>query len=311
MSPGAEVLVLRALGLGDLLTSVPALRGLRGAFPRERLVLACPRALHGLVRLWRLADEPLDVRPLGPIPRSFRSVEVAVNLHGAGPQSTNRLLERSPRRLIAFAHDDVPATSGMPAWDPGEHEVERWCRLLVESGIPADPRSLSLAPPTTGPRDSKPIVVHPGAASESRRWPADRWGAVGRALRRLGHEVLLTGSPQERGLAVDVGRRAGVPPDAVVAGRTSLVELAGIVGSARLVVSGDTGVAHLATALDVPSVVLFGPTPPSLWGPPARSRRHRVLWTGRTGDPHGSLPDPGLLEIGVADVLDAATELAA
>jgi ADP-heptose:LPS heptosyltransferase len=63
-----------------------------------------------------------------------------------------------------------------------------------------------------------------------------------------------------------------------------------------VVACGDTGVAHLASALRRPSVVLFGPTSPSRWGPPPLPI-HRVIWTGREGDPHADRPDPGLLEI--------------
>jgi ADP-heptose:LPS heptosyltransferase len=80
-----------------------------------------------------------------------------------------------------------------------------------------------------------------------------------------------------------------------------------VIGAAGRVVCGDTGVAHLATALAVPSVVLFGPTSPAHWGPPP-SPRHRVLWAGRTGDPHGNRPHDGLLDIQARDVL---AELAA
>jgi ADP-heptose:LPS heptosyltransferase len=95
----------------------------------------------------------------------------------------------------------------------------------------------------------------------------------------------------------------------VLAGRTDLMGLAAAVAAAGRVVCGDTGVAHLATALGRPSVVLFGPTPPSAWGPPPDRPRHRVLWAGRVGDPHAAEPDPGLLEIGVDDVLAALDRL--
>src|SRR5690606_16791225 len=107
-----------------------------------------------------------------------------------------------------------------------------------------------------------------------------------------------TGAPGERALASWVAERAGLGDDAVLAGRTGIAELAAAVASAARVVCGDTGVAHLATALRTPSVVLFGPTSPGLWGPPADRPMHRVLWAGRTGDPHAERTDPGLLEIG-------------
>jgi ADP-heptose:LPS heptosyltransferase len=74
------------------------------------------------------------------------------------------------------------------------------------------------------------------------------------------------------------------------------------------VVCGDTGIAHLATAFGTPSVVLFGPVSPALWGPPARPW-HRVLWAGGVGDPHARDPDPGLLSIDVGAVLEALNHL--
>jgi hypothetical protein len=56
-------------------------------------------------------------------------------------------------------------------------------------------------------------------------------------------------------------------------------------------------------------VVLFGPTPPALWGPPADRPWHRALWAGTGGDPHGRLPDPGLLAITAGQVLEALGDL--
>jgi ADP-heptose:LPS heptosyltransferase len=94
----------------------------------------------------------------------------------------------------------------------------------------------------------------------------------------------------------------------VLAGRTSLLELAAAVAAAGRVVCGDTGPAHLATAFGTPSVVLFGPTPPAEWGPPPGGP-HIALWAGRRGDPHAQAPDPGLLELGPADVAAALARL--
>jgi ADP-heptose:LPS heptosyltransferase len=115
--------------------------------------------------------------------------------------------------------------------------------------------------------------------------------------------VFLTGGPAEVPLAKHVARRAGLPESAVLAGRTNLGQLAAAVAAAARVVCGDTGVAHLATALGTPSVVLFGPTSPARWGPPPERPQHRVLWAGRTGDPHARDPDPGLLRIDAARVV--------
>lgn len=302
-----RLLVLRALGLGDLLTAVPALRGLRRAYPRHRIELAMPRALEPLAVHTGAVDAVVDAAGVGPLPAMVFGADLAVNLHGRGPQSHRRLLARGPERLLGFAHRDVPESADGPRWCDREHEVARWCRLLTESGIPADPADLGLRRPP-GLRDPALTVIHPGAASGARRWPPDRWARVAAAEWRSGHRVALTGSAGERRLCTAITRAAGLPSDASLAGQTGPMQLLRLVAAAGRVVCGDTGVAHVATAVGTPSVVLFGPTPPALWGPPP-DPRHVVLWRGTYGDPHATDPDPGLLGIGVDEVLDALAGL--
>jgi ADP-heptose:LPS heptosyltransferase len=296
-----RVVVLRALGLGDLLTSVPALRAVRRAHPGAHVVLAAPVGLSPLALHSGAVDEVVDTAPLAPLAAEVSGADLAVNLHGRGPQSTALLRRTAPHRLVSYGLPDGPE------WDRDEHEVARWCRLLQESGIPADARDLLLEPLPAEPPVRAAVVVHPGAAQVSRRWPPERWAQVARALVVAGHDVRLTGGPAEQPIAAHVARLAGIPGEHVLAGRTDLMALSSLVAHARLVVSADTGVAHLATAFGTPSVVLFGPNPPALWGPPADRRQHRVLWAGRIGDNFASVTDPGLLELTVEQVL-AATE---
>jgi ADP-heptose:LPS heptosyltransferase len=297
------LLVLRALGLGDLLTALPALRALAEAFPDHRRLLAAPGGLRGLVELTDAVEDVVDTAGLVPLAVAM-APDVAVNLHGRGPQSHRVLLATRPRRLLAFHHPEIAETVSSPRWRADEHEVERWCRLLVAHGIPADPSRLDVAPPPLpAPAAARgATLLHPGAASEARRWPAERWAAVARAETTAGRPVVLTAGLGEVALAHGIARRAGLGLDVVMAGG-DLVRLASSVAAAARVVVGDTGVAHLATALGTPSVVLFGPTSPAAWGPPPGRRRHRALWAGRHGDPHGSTVDPGLLAITVDDVL--------
>jgi ADP-heptose:LPS heptosyltransferase len=302
-----RLVVLRALGLGDFLTAVPAVRALAAAFPRHRRLLLAPAWIEPLAALLAGAvDEVVDVegrRAVPPeLPAPSHRADVAVNLHGRGPESHPALLAGRPRQVIAFQCGDVAG----PAWRDGEHEVARWCRLLDSSGIPADPAALDLDPPAGTVRHGA-TVLHPGAAAPARRWPTERWAAVARAERAAGRDVLVSAGPGEEDAARATAAAAALPPDAVRAGG-DLTDLARLVGGARRVACADTGVAHLATALGVPSVVLFGPAPPAEWGPPPERGRHRVLWAGRRGDPNGLAPDPGLLEIGTEAVV---AELAA
>jgi ADP-heptose:LPS heptosyltransferase len=295
------ILVLRALGLGDLLTALPALRAIRRGHPDEHLALATSAWLAPLVDHVGIVDELVTVDELAPIAYPS-SPDVAVNLHGRGPQSTRLLLDLDPTRVVAFAHPDVPDTAGMPAWTAHEHEVDRWCRLVSAAGWPADPTELDVVPPPPAAGLEGVTVIHPGASSPARQWPVERWAAVARRELDAGREVVVTGSSAEVPLARAVAASAGIDPGRVLAGRTDVLELAAVVAAAGRVACGDTGVAHLATALGTRSVVLFGPVPPSEWGPPPERPQHHALWAGRTGDPHAPHTDAGLLAIDVDDV---------
>ncbi|MCU1690254.1 MAG: ADP-heptose:LPS heptosyltransferase [Jatrophihabitantaceae bacterium] len=297
--------VLRALGLGDLLTAVPALRGIRAALPAHRVVLAAPARWGPLAALMGCVDA---LQPLPGIdatwPSDIGAVDVAINLHGSGPQSHDLLARLSPRDLVGFACPPaLPVGARSPAWSPDEHEVGRWCRLIDAAfGAVCDPADLRIArPPVPRVLPGPYAILHPGAASVSRRWPVERFAQVGAWLREQGVEVLVTAGPDEAelgsALAKAIGARsligAGIP------------DLCAAVSDAALVVCGDTGIAHLASAYGRPSVVLFGPVSPALWGPPPGGP-HTVLWDGDgTGDPHGGTVDPALLRIDVDRVLGA------
>ncbi len=299
------LLILRALGLGDFLTGVPAYRALAEAFPDHRILLAAPAVLGPLAALTGVIDELLTCGPLEPLPDGFPPPDVAVNLHGKGPQSHRILLTAGPGRMIAFESAEIPETAGAPHWRAGEHEVHRWTRLLREEGVPCDPTRLDLPVPEidVDPSLAGTTIIHPGAASRARRWPVERWAEVARSEMAQGRNVVVTGGPHERELANRLAALAGLPPGSVLAGSTDVLTMTAVVAGAARVLCADTGVAHLATATGTPSVVLFGPTSPSAWGPPPDRPWHRPLWTGTLGDPLADLTDRGLLQIQVEDVL--------
>jgi ADP-heptose:LPS heptosyltransferase len=299
------ILALRALGLGDLATAVPALRGLRAAFPAEPLALAAPAGLTPLIDLIGGVGPVVPTDGLAARCEDLPRPNIAVNLHGSGPQSHRLLQAADPGKLWAFANTGADHVDG-PDWTDDEHEVQRWCRLLRHYGVPADESDLGLAVPGLDvPRDV--TIIHPGAKSPTRRWPPDRFAAVARQLRVDGHQVLVTASADERPLAVRVAARSGLGARAVPV--TGLAELASLVAHARLLISGDTGIAHLANAYATPSVTLFGPMSPTRWGPPDRPY-HRALWHGTRSEPgdRPGPPHPALLAIGAEEVLAAAAE---
>jgi ADP-heptose:LPS heptosyltransferase len=300
------VLALRALKLGDLLVAVPALRALRRGFPGHRLVLATTGWLAPVVDLTGCVDELLPVSGLEPL-RGMAHPVVAVNLHGAGPESNRVLDALNPARHIGHqGHGWIG-----PKWTDDLHERARWCRLLTAHGIRADADDLYLRAPLVPSPAPGAIVLHPGAAYGSRQWPVDRFAAVARGLKELGHRVVITGTNAEHPRAAEVATAAGVPWADVFTGKLGLSGLAALTAAARLVVSADTGIAHLSYAYRTPSVVLFGPAPRAQWGPP-RNGPHIVLTdeSVRDGDAFAHDPDPALLAVTAEQALTAAAGLA-
>jgi ADP-heptose:LPS heptosyltransferase len=306
-APGGrpQLLVLRALALGDLLVAVPALHALRRAFPGHRLLYAAPAWLAGVVGLVG-GYELLPVAGLDdPLPFGAGDVDVAVNLHGKGPRSSE-LLQAIGSRIVLQHRGSF---GDGPEWIEDMHERDRWTRLLQWHGIDADPLECRLLPPPAPTNFPGATVIHVGAAFASRLWPADRFAHVARHLSAGGHHVVFTGNAAERDRALGVCRLAGLSESTVLAGRLDLTAFAACVAAARLVVSADTGAAHLASAYARPSVVLFGPVGPERWGPP--SGPHVVLTRPelRLGDPFADRPDPALLAVSADEVLAAAERL--
>ncbi len=160
-------------------------------------------------------------------------------------------------------------------------------------------------------------VVHPGAGATIKHWSTEGFGRVCRTLKvEMGMDVAITGSASEVELARAVAEASGVEV-AVLAGRTSLKELAQLMARASLAVGIDAGPMHMAVALGTPSLQLYGPTDPGLYGPWGNPRRHRFLRAPFPCHPCGQLdfarPDPEggpcMLAIPVEDVVDEIAQL--
>ncbi|HLZ36868.1 MAG TPA: glycosyltransferase family 9 protein [Mycobacteriales bacterium] len=304
-----SVVVLRALpGLGDLLCAVPALRALRHALPGAHLaLLGLPAARAVLAHVGPYVDEVLDAAGWPGLPESplrdpgetlaglgaaqRRRFDLALQLHGSG-LVTNPLVS-----LLGAARTAGSYLPGQWCPDPetfvpypaDQPEVRRLLAVVTHLGAPARGEHLewrvseadrgearALLRDALGAPDAAYAVVHPGASTATRRWPAERFAAVADALAAAGLRVVLTGTEAERPTTARVRSAARTAPRDL-AGATSLGALAALVAGARLVVSNDTGAAHLATALRAPSVVVFTGSDPWRWTPSDRGRHHVVV----------------------------------
>jgi heptosyltransferase-1 len=154
---------------------------------------------------------------------------------------------------------------------------------------------------------SGPIVVlNPGAGWGAKQWPAERYGEVSRELAKEGAQVLVNYGPGEEQLAKAVQDSSGGAAQPIAC---SIAELIALTRRSSLFIGGDTGPLHLAAALAVPVVAIFGPTDPARNGPYSENCIVLRNPASRTSLSHTEAPDPGLLQITPGEVLTAARKL--
>jgi ADP-heptose:LPS heptosyltransferase len=303
----ATIVVLRALpGLGDWLCAVPTLRALRRARPEAQIHLVALEPTRELVsRFPNYVDEfhPFPGWPGLPerrpavraIPAFLTEIQalqadLALQLHGSG-SITNELVELFGARAVAgfYRHGDRnPDPARFLRWHEGDPEYRRGLRLLGLLGIEAEDERLELPlDPAAEQRtseilaaagvDGSYVVLHPGGARSTNRWAPHNFQAVGASLAASGRRIVVTGSAAERSLGSEVA--AGIPGAIGIAGQTGLDELGWLLRRAELLITNDTGVSHVASALRVPSVVVFsegGEDHRRRWSP-LDAKRHRAV----------------------------------
>jgi ADP-heptose:LPS heptosyltransferase len=312
--PPRTIAVLRALQLGDLLCAVPAFRALRAAFPEAKITLiGLPWASELVRRFDAYLDDFLEFpgypglpeRPPRPdqLAAFFRAARVArfdlaVQLHGDGRITNTVLFELGARTNAGFFPLGQPSPDERTflAYPEPEHEIRRLLHLLEHLGIPSAGEWLEFP---VGDSDREELARIAGAAAllpgdyaclhaggrSALRWPATRFAEVGDALAARRLVPVLTGSQEEAGLAAEVAAAMGSPSVNLV-GRTSLGALAALLEGARLLVSGDTGVSHLAAALRVPSVIVFTSSDRARWAPLDRDLHRAADGHARQAVPH-------------------------
>ena len=338
-------LVIRPDHLGDVLLTTPAFAALRGAEPEAQVIaLVGPWSadvLRGSPHVDRvltypfpwfdrrqapLVDRYAAVGGLAAWLRAFRFDRAYVlrTDHWWGAMAA--ALARIPERIGYAVDENRPfLTRALPL--PGhEHVARSALRLVVGDGAAtaarpgepatcfqpsdADHRAADALLEDLGisTRGAGYVVVHPGASTPLKRWPAARWGAVVDDLRGQRLAVLLVGGPGEQAVVEEVAASSTTPPPPRPKTPPSLGQLGAIFERAAFAVGMDSAPMHLATAVGTPTVRLAGPADETLFGPWGDPSRHRVARApGTHPDPTwfrgGDRPHPTL------DALDLATVL--
>lgn len=283
---------------------MPAFRALRAGLPEATITLVgLPGARAFVERFAHLLDDlvPLPGYPGLPEqnldPRALLTFldqaqgrfDLAIQMQGSGLISNPlvRLLDASLTAGFYLPGQYCPDPERFLPYPAHEREVRRHLALVEFLGLPAqgeglefplrdeDFESLETVPSAAKLRQDDYVCIHPGARSPARRWAPERFAEVGDALSRRGLRIVLTGSSDEAELTNEVGGRM-TAPSMDLAGQTELGALAALLANARLLVSNDTGISHLAEALNVPSVIVFTQSDPERWAP-LPSDAHRAV----------------------------------
>lgn len=328
---GERIIVVRALGgLGDVLTAVPALKRLRRAFPAAHISYLGLEAVRGVVaRLGGLIDafiafpgfpgipeQPFQPERLAAFLAAPPGADLAIQMHGSGSVSNVFTALLGARQTLGYHIPGLWAPApGSPAFPDALREAERWTALVAQLGATegdATPGFALSAAERAAPAGfglpPRSAIIHPGASDPRRRWPPRRFAEVADMLARQGHALVLTGTITEAGLCAEVAEAMQAPAHNLC-GKTGLGEMAGLVAGAALVVTNDTGTAHLAEAFGTPSVTIFIASDPARWAAADRAR-HVIVGRGVPDVPVGAPPhglSPSLP--GVDQALAAVTSL--
>lgn len=302
-----EVILRSPNWLGDACMAFPAARVLKQGRPDLRLTIFGPEKLRDLWLSLPEVDAYIGKENKESLRRAAARIR-ATSIH----YDVGILLTNSLRSTLEFRLAGIPRLVGYrgslrarllhqicPEPKPGtppQHHAVRYLRLIQHcsgaSITAADASSVGTQPPATlqqpsqtaapdSPREFK-IALCPGAEyGPAKRWPLDLFAqaatTISRALNGQPHEWQLLGAPGETllGQTLSAQLTASATPHRNLIGKTSLAELISTLRTCRLLLTNDTGTMHLAAALGVPVIALFGSTEPSLTGPTGGG--HRIL----------------------------------
>jgi heptosyltransferase I len=346
-TPPESILVVRLGAMGDIIHTLTAVSSLRSAFRNMSIgwvvedrwsELLCTRAaprsgprtpqrpvadfVHVVdTKLWRRSLLSSETRR--QIKAAMRQVrdqkyEVATDFQGA---LKSAFIARSAGAKTVVGFDQPRESPARFLYNqriaaPGAHVIEQYHSLAEaiagtplppsEPFFPRDEESGNTIAAKIAGAEKNIVLINPGAGWGAKQWPAERYGEVARALASNGLTPVINFGPGEQPLAMEVKAASRGIAHTV---SCSISELIALTRRAGLFIGGDTGPLHLAAALQIPVVGIFGPTDPARNGPYGTKSLVLRDPASRTSLSHTSTPHPALLNITADEVISAVRKL--
>lgn len=301
-----KIAIFRALQLGDMLCAIPAIRAFKAAYPQTAITLiGLPWARDFIERYPAyfsdfipfpgapgLPEQPYDADLFIQYLKLIKeeAFDLVIQMQGNG-LITNPLVAMSEAGRVAgycgkglYCPDEetfMPYPEDLP-------EIKRHLLLMKFLGaasqgehlefpaLPEEETEYAALAKEVQLQPQQYVCVHPGARDIKRWWPPEKFAAVANEIADRGYQIVFTGTIQEAGVIEEALQYMRFPAVNLV-DRTSLGVLALLIKNARMLLSNDTGVSHVATAMKTPSVVIFLTSEPARWGPLDRERHFIIL----------------------------------
>lgn len=307
----SNIAIFRALYLGDMLCIIPAVRAIRNGFPDAKIsLIGLPWERQFVQRFPNYFDEfilfpgwpglPEQEPDLDKVKRFINEMrsqrfDLILQMQGNGEITNSMCMLWGGKKVCGLRREGgyAPDSLLFPVSEDGDHEILRFLKLVDCLGVPRAGTHLEF--PLTSEEKSHVdgilseaglaagsyVCIHPGARDKRRRWPIGKFAQVANKLSIAGHPIVLTGSQEERELLGALADCIHTPVVNIVDqyGHLTAGELGALLGQAELLVSNDTGVSHVAAALQVPSVILFSPySDINRWRPLDASQHVAIPW---------------------------------
>jgi ADP-heptose:LPS heptosyltransferase len=299
-----RIAILRALQLGDLLCSVPAVRALRQALPEAEItLLGLPWAASFVKRFDHLFNRFIHFPGYPGLPEQEfseqhwdefvrnmqeESFDLIIQMQGNGSIVNDFLPLLGASQIAGFKQPGVPFPYPHFMNYPDKiHEVLRHMALMNFLDFPAKDPELEF-PVTETDKDNLSkvlplaagqayVCVHPGSRAGWRQWPPAHFAILADLCAEAGYAVVLTGTKDELSIIAEV-QKWMKQPAINLAGCTDLGAVAALISDAQLLIANCTGVSHIAAATHTPSLIISMDGEPHRWGPLDRDRHSVIDW---------------------------------
>ena len=310
-----KIAVFRALQLGDMLCSVPALRSLRASYPAAEItLLGLPWAGAFCGRFAKYIDHFVHFPGYAGLPEQAfdgekwddftnlmraQPFDLILQMQGSG-SIVNDMLENLNAGPVAGFHpkEKVNNNDLFLEYPEGIHEITRHLKLMEHLGIPSlgtvleypvvDIERDNLYTKHPFLLDENYVCVHPGSRGSWRQWPPSHFASLADYCAGAGYLVVVTGTREEAPVTrqvIESMKHSAID----LTGQTSIGEIGQLIKGASLLISNCTGVSHIAAALLTPSIVISMDGEPERWAPLNNDLHKTVDWTKNTDFEHVQL----------------------